>query len=97
MAATAVMGGSAMASQVTVESNVVELPHTYRPNRSRASHWTAVQTFSRFGGLAYEMIAGRRAFSGETKVSIQAAILNQEPKPARPPDRARYSERGGKG
>jgi Tol biopolymer transport system component/tRNA A-37 threonylcarbamoyl transferase component Bud32 len=34
-----------------------------------------------FGSLLYEMITGRRAFSGETKMSTLSAILREEPKP----------------
>jgi Tol biopolymer transport system component/predicted Ser/Thr protein kinase len=34
------------------------------------------------GTVLYEMITGRRAFSGETRMSTLAAILNQEPKSA---------------
>jgi serine/threonine protein kinase len=35
-----------------------------------------------FGAVLYEMITGRRAFSGSTTISTLAAILNQEPRPA---------------
>jgi TolB-like protein/cytochrome c-type biogenesis protein CcmH/NrfG/predicted Ser/Thr protein kinase len=34
-----------------------------------------------FGSVLYEMLAGRRAFHGETNVSTIAAILREEPKP----------------
>jgi len=34
-----------------------------------------------FGAVLYEMLTGRRAFRGETKVSTIAAILNREPEP----------------
>jgi Tol biopolymer transport system component len=32
-----------------------------------------------FGLILYELLSGRRAFGGETKVEIMSAILNQEP------------------
>src|SRR5262249_7499594 len=35
-----------------------------------------------FGSLLYEMVTGRRAFQGQTKVSTLSAILHQEPKAA---------------
>ena len=35
-----------------------------------------------FGSLLYEMVTGRRAFQGQSKVSTLAAILNAEPGPA---------------
>jgi serine/threonine protein kinase len=34
-----------------------------------------------FGAVLYEMLTGHRAFSGDTKVSTLAAILNREPQP----------------
>lgn len=34
-----------------------------------------------FGAVLYEMLTGRRAFSGDTKMSTVAAILNREPEP----------------
>lgn len=34
-----------------------------------------------FGSVLYEMITGKRAFSGDSKVAILAAILNKEPRP----------------
>ena len=34
-----------------------------------------------FGAVLYEMITGRRAFSGATKMSTLAAILTREPEP----------------
>jgi serine/threonine protein kinase len=35
-----------------------------------------------FGAVLYEMVTGRRAFDGETKMSTLAAILEKDPKPA---------------
>jgi Tol biopolymer transport system component/predicted Ser/Thr protein kinase len=34
-----------------------------------------------FGALLYEMVTGRRAFQGDTKISILAAVINKEPEP----------------
>jgi serine/threonine protein kinase len=34
-----------------------------------------------FGALLYEMLTGRRAFDGDSKMSTLAAILNREPEP----------------
>ena len=36
-----------------------------------------------FGVMLYEMLTGRRPFAGETKLSTLAAIVNQEPRPAK--------------
>jgi serine/threonine protein kinase len=35
-----------------------------------------------FGSVLYEMLTGRRAFQGKTKMSILAAVLREEPKAA---------------
>ncbi len=35
-----------------------------------------------FGSILYEMVTGRQAFHGETKISTLAAILREEPQPA---------------
>src|SRR5262249_61303418 len=35
-----------------------------------------------FGSVLYEMVTGRRAFHGESKISTLSAILREEPKPA---------------
>src|SRR4030095_9844460 len=35
-----------------------------------------------FGAVLYEMVTGQRAFQGDSQMSILAAVLNQEPKPA---------------
>src|SRR5215469_13631949 len=34
-----------------------------------------------FGALLYEMVTGRKAFLGDSKVSTLSAILREEPKP----------------
>jgi serine/threonine protein kinase len=34
-----------------------------------------------FGSVLYEMVTGRRAFQGDTKISVLSAILNHEPAP----------------
>jgi len=35
-----------------------------------------------FGALLYEMVTGRRAFQGDSRLSTLTAILREEPKPA---------------
>jgi eukaryotic-like serine/threonine-protein kinase len=47
-----------------------------------------------FGLVLYEMLSGRRAFTGETAISVMAAILHKEPEPlAAPPELARIVAR----
>lgn len=49
-----------------------------------------------FGSVLYEMLTGRRAFQGDSKMSTLAAILNREPEPVGediPPELARILQR----
>ncbi len=48
-----------------------------------------------FGSVLYEMLAGRRAFHGETRMSTLSSILNKEPQPVSQiaPDAPRELER----
>ena len=52
-----------------------------------------------FGSVLYEMVTGRRAFSGDTEISALTAVLRDEPKPidelARAPADAREIEHAG--
>jgi serine/threonine protein kinase len=34
-----------------------------------------------FGSVLYEMLSGRRAFTGDSAIAIMAAILHKEPEP----------------
>ena len=48
---------------------------TWRPSRCGARSSTRAPTCSRSGAVCYEMLAGRRAFTGETSVEVMAAIV----------------------
>ena len=54
---------------------------TCRPNRPQGLKVDARSDIFSFGAVLYEMLTGRRAFSGDTKMSTVAAILNREPEP----------------
>ena len=55
----------------------------------------ALVIFSPFGSVLYEMLTGKRAFSGKTRMATMAAVLNSEPEPISKlvPDMPREVER----
>ena len=42
-----------------------------------------------FGAIVYEMVTGRKAFTGESQASLIAAILDSQPTQCRPCSRCR--------
>ena len=68
---------------------------TCRRSRPRGRRWTPARTSSVSASVLYEMVTGRRAFQGDTKVSTLAAILKEEPRSERTD--ARSAARSGKG
>ena len=64
----------------TAEGRFSARRHTWRPNRPRKPADARSDVFA-FGAVLYEMITGRRAFIGDTRMSTLAAILAKEPEP----------------
>jgi Tol biopolymer transport system component/predicted Ser/Thr protein kinase len=69
------------------------------PEQAEGKKLDARSDIFSFGAMLYEMIAGRRAFHGDSTVSTLAAVLNQEPEalskltPQTPRDLERIVER----
>jgi serine/threonine protein kinase/Tol biopolymer transport system component len=53
------------------------------PEQAEGKEIDARSDIFSFGVMLYEMLTGRRPFVGDTKLSTLAAIVNQEPRPAR--------------
>jgi Tol biopolymer transport system component len=51
------------------------------PEQAEAKSVDARSDIFSFGALLYEMLTGRQAFQGDSKMSTLAAILNREPEP----------------
>jgi Tol biopolymer transport system component/tRNA A-37 threonylcarbamoyl transferase component Bud32 len=64
----------------TEEGTILGTVAYMSPEQTEGKQLDARSDIFSFGSLLYEMITGRRAFSGETKMSTLSAILREEPK-----------------
>ena len=65
----------------TDDGAIVGTPSYMSPEQVEGKKIDARSDVFSFGSVLYEMITGRRAFHGETKLSTLSAILQGEPKP----------------
>jgi Tol biopolymer transport system component/predicted Ser/Thr protein kinase len=65
----------------TEEGTIVGTVGYMSPEQAEGKPVDARSDIFSFGSVLYEMLAGQRAFQGETKASTIAAILREEPKP----------------
>jgi serine/threonine protein kinase len=68
-----------MGKPQTQEGAIVDTVAYMSPEQTEGKKVDARSDIFAFGSVLYEMISGRRAFDGETKMSTLAAILNREP------------------
>ena len=59
----------------------VGTPPTCRLSRRRASKLDGRSDIFSFGSVLYEMVTGRRPFTGDSRLSILTKILNEDPTP----------------
>ena len=67
----------------TEEGAIVGTVAYMSPEQAEAKKVDARSDIFSFGAILYEMITGRRAFEGGSRISTLSAILHQEPKPVR--------------
>jgi Tol biopolymer transport system component/serine/threonine protein kinase len=65
----------------TDEGAIVGTVSYMSPEQAEGKDVDARSDIFSFGALLYEMLTGRRAFQGDSKMSTLAAILNREPEP----------------
>jgi serine/threonine protein kinase len=66
----------------TEEGTIVGTTAYMSPEQAEGKPVDARSDIFSFGAVLYEMVTGRRAFRGDTKLSILSAILKDEPEPA---------------
>ena len=66
----------------TEEGTIVGTVSYMSPEQAEGKKVDARSDIFSFGALLYEMVTGRRAFQGDSRVATLSAILREEPKPA---------------
>src|SRR5262252_5984237 len=66
----------------TEEGTIVGTVSYMSPEQAEGKKVDARSDIFSFGALLYEMVTGRKAFQGDSKLSTLSAILREEPKPA---------------
>ncbi|MDA2937501.1 serine/threonine-protein kinase [Acidobacteria bacterium AH-259-A15] len=75
------VGAGAEEAPKTEEGAILGTVAYMSPEQAEGKVVDARSDIFSFGSMLYEMLASRRAFSGETKMSVLAAILDKEPQP----------------
>jgi eukaryotic-like serine/threonine-protein kinase len=64
------------------EGSIVGTVSYMSPEQAEGKKVDARSDIFSFGSLLYEMVTGRRAFQGDSRLSTMSAVLREEPKPA---------------
>src|SRR5208282_3478470 len=72
---------TAGAAPLTAEGTILGTLQYMSPEQLEGQEADARSDTFAFGATAYEMVTGRRAFTGKSQVSLMASIINQDPPP----------------
>jgi len=67
--------------QNTEDGTIVGTTAYMSPEQAEGRKVDARSGIFSFGSVLYEMVSGRRAFAGESKLAMMSAILKEDPKP----------------
>jgi eukaryotic-like serine/threonine-protein kinase len=70
-----------MASPVTVAGTLVGTMQYMSPEQIQGKEADARSDIFAFGAMLYEMLTGKRAFTGKSQLSLASAILEKDPEP----------------
>jgi eukaryotic-like serine/threonine-protein kinase len=68
---------------LTVEGNIVGTLHYMAPEQAEGKEVDQQSDIFSLGAILYEMTTGKRAFAGDSQLSVVSAILEREPAPVR--------------
>src|SRR6185436_16785009 len=73
--------GATLSTRLTAEGTVLGTLQYMSPEQLQGNDSDARTDIFAFGAVLYEMLTGKRAFAAASRVSLIAAILEQEPEP----------------
>src|SRR5262245_25794807 len=74
-------GETRTVAAATEEGTTIGTPGYMSPEQAEGRRLDGRSDIFSFGAVLYEMVTGRKAFGGESRLSILAKILNEEPAP----------------
>src|SRR6266705_280559 len=79
--ASASVGSPTLSNRLTVEGTIVGTFQYMAPEQLEGKDADARSDIFAFGAVLYEMATGKKAFEGQSRASVMAAILERQPPP----------------
>ncbi|MGA8621631.1 MAG: protein kinase [Candidatus Sulfotelmatobacter sp.] len=81
--AAATMSGPSPLSPLTTAGSIIGTIQYMAPEQIEGKEADARSDIFAFGAVLYEMVAGKRPFSGKSQISLASSILESDPEPIR--------------